>query len=181
MQRNNKLKLAGVAACCVAVFVGSYMGTSNAATVTTDADIQIVDAVTIAENASLDFGAVVKGTTASVVTMSTAGARSLDSGDFVLVAGDAGNQADYDITSTSGEVVELSIGTIVDPDTNIVLTPSSFKASVAGGGDLDIGAGAETYTSTGTDNVDVGASVNIAPAVVAGEYTGSYELNADYQ
>ena len=181
MRKSNKIKLAGLTVCCVAVFVGAYMGVSSAASVTTDSDVEIVDGVFITENASLDFGAVAKPTAISVVKMSTAGSRTLESGDATLITTDAGNQADYDLTSDIGETVELSISNVVDPDTNIVLTPGSFKASVAGGGDQDIGAGAITFTSTGTDNLDVGAEVSINPAVTTGTYTGTFDLNADYQ
>jgi hypothetical protein len=181
MQKSNQIKLASLAVCCVAVFVGSYMGTSSAATVTTTTSVEVVDAITITPGANLDFGAVVKPTTASVISMSTGGARAVDSGDAVLVAGDPGTQADYDITATSGETVEISLGTITDPDTYIDLVDDSFRASVAGGADLDIGDSAKTYTSTGADNIEVGASIDIDPQVTSGEYTGSYELNADYQ
>ena len=181
MKKSNKLKLAALTVCCVAVFVSAYIGISRADSSTTDSDIEILDGVVITENNSLDFGAVVKPALISVVKMSTAGSRTLESGDATLIPGDAGNQADYDLTSDIGETVELSISNVVDPDANIVLTPSSFKASVAGGGDQDIGAGAITFTSTGTDNVDVGAEVSINPAVTTGEYTGTFDLNADYQ
>ena len=147
----------------------------EAASVSANANADIVAAIGITKDTDLDFGGVVGGTAGNVVVASN-GTRTCttvtcaDSGTVAAAAFSVtgGNNLGYAITLPSS----LTITTGDGVGTTKQMTVDTFTSSKAG----ETG----TLSGSGTDTFTVGAKLTIATEDVNGAYTGSFTMTVDY-
>ena len=173
--------------CCLVSFIASYIGVASAQTVsTTNASVDLLDGVSIAKTTDLDFGGVIlNGSGTSVVKVATNNDRTVVSGNVILANGLGGSAADYTITGTDGETIEINADNVQVLGDGLTLENADFTTDY-GTGEVALGTGAETFaaSSSGT-SVKIGGAITInedaVPAPTEGTYTTTFDLNADYQ
>ncbi len=149
-----------------------HSGPASAAGETGTANATIIAPITISANLTLEFGQIVTGAVASVVRISTAGGRSLVSGDASL-AGGTFRAGSFDITG--------------EPSTTYAITLPAGAATLTSGGDTmtvdtwvsSVGA-TSTLSGGGTETFTVGADLNVGASQAEGSYTGTYSVTVDY-
>ena len=144
---------------------------ANAATTSATATAEIVEAITITEDAQLDFATIVPAAAASTVSVSTAGARVCGAG--LTCSGTAAAGA-FTAEGSDGYAVDIS----VDAST-------SLDDGAGGGAPMNvtgIAASASTATLTGgSASFTVGGTLNVGANQVAGVYTGNSNVSVNYQ
>ena len=143
-------------------------GTAQAATVSADAKVTIVAAVTIAQNDGLDFGVVASSATPGSVTLPTASNTRTCSAGLTCVG--TALRGRFTVTATSGNTVRITVPT---------------TATVTSGGNTMTIALAPSMTSFSATAVPqvfyVGGTLSVGANQAAGSYTGTYNVSADYQ
>ncbi len=163
--------LAGTAVLAVTLGASS----ANAATATGTAKANIVQALTITatSGSSLNFGAIVPGTSASTVIVSNAGARTCGTG---LVCTGSTSAQTFDVTGTAGMVVVVtppSGSVVLASGTNTMNVALTHNASGAGN-TFTLGAG-------GTFQLAFGGTLSVAASQAAGAYSKTFDVSVDYQ
>ena len=166
--KHTKTALAAVIAVVVSavtatqVFAASDNATTNA---------EIIGPITITNTANLEFGNLAPGTAITVFRITSAGVRSVVSGDGTLIGGGTVGAAAFDVTGSdvSYDITYPASIALTGPGTD--LTVDTFTDSKAGVG---------TITS-GTDDFTVGADVTVAIGQTAGAYTGILAVTVNYQ
>jgi hypothetical protein len=172
MIRNNKLLIAAGAA---ALSASLYSATSNAGTVTGTATAEVIQPLGIAQAAGMDFGDV-----AADPTVSTSVDLDIN-----------GNATSSDGASTSGvaaagafTVTGLTDATYVITlplDGDVTLTSGANSMAVTGF-TSSLGATGSTGTLTGgSDDITVGATLNLGANQPVGTYNGTYVITVEYQ
>jgi len=124
----------------------------------------------------LEFGKIGIGTANSVVTVSTAGARSLASGDAGLtVTTTTPSAAGFAVTGGAGLTYTLSV-----PANNIVTLTGPGPALKLQDFTKLSQSTTETLNGSGKDWFAVGASLEIPAAATAGAYTGTFQVVVNY-
>jgi hypothetical protein len=155
-------------------FLAPAQAQQNNASTTANADVTIIQAISITRTAHMNFGSVVAGSSLGTVllpanaspTRTASGGTTLGSATVVspaifTIAGEPNNT--YDITLPSTPV------TITDGTDN--MTVDTFTSSPGGTGTLD-GAGQQTLY--------VGATLNVGAAQPSGIYSGSFSVTVTY-
>ncbi|MFT5218604.1 MAG: hypothetical protein ACI9LO_001314 [Planctomycetota bacterium] len=155
-------------------FTGLVGASAYAASEPGTASAELIAPLTISENTPIDFGTLAAGPSASVIAMSSAGTRTLSSGDAELITSDAGNAAIFDVTGagTSIYAISFSASATVESGSNL-MTVNGFSSSIGLTGGLI--AGAQSF--------NVGANLNVGASQPAGTYTtaGSpYTVTVNY-
>lgn len=159
-------------------------GTSGAAfaqasaTQSTTGSTRILQAISIAKNSDLEFGSIVKPSSAGTSTVTidaSTGGRTIGAGGAVGAAGTSG-RATYTVTGEGGQ------GFSITPD-------SSFNMNRAGGGGtIAVTTTASSATGTlsgsigasGTASFGVGGSFSVADTTATGNYTGTFNVVVAY-
>ena len=143
-----------------------------AASDTGTANATIIAPITISANLTLEYGQIVTGSSASVVRISTAGARSLVSGDASL-SGGTFRAGTFDITGEPSATYAITLPGSAATLTSggNTMTVDTWVSSVGATGTLS-GGGLETFT--------VGADLNVGATQASGAYTGTYSVTVDY-
>jgi hypothetical protein len=130
--------------------------------------------ITVVRTGDLDFGTILRGTTAGrVVINASTGARTVTGG--VLVAGGTPRRATFTITGTPRRVVTIR------------LTPTSTTLTNGNGGTMLVnaftlnGSANRRLSATGSIALGVGARLNVAANQADGNYTGTFNLTINYQ
>jgi Mat/Ecp fimbriae major subunit len=160
---NKKIALLGAAIAALA------STGANAATQTATAEVDIIAAVQLAQNDGLDLGVVASSAVAGTVALpTTSNVRTCSAG--VTCVGTALRGRFTVSGATSGYVVAISVPT------------STTLASGANSMTLSLTPSITSFTSTGAAEVFyVGGSLAVGANQVAGTYTGTYAVSADYQ
>lgn len=162
---NKKIALLGAAAAAL-VSTGA-----NAATQTATAEVDIIAAVTLAQDQGLDFGVVASSAAAGTVTLPT-GSNTRTCSAAVTCVGTA-NRGQFTVSNAaSGYLVGITV-------------PASTTLDDGGPGaamTLTLTPSITSFTSTGASQVFfVGGTLSVGAAQAAGTYTGTYNVSADYQ
>lgn len=145
-----------------------FVVNANAATATGDTSAQIIAALTLAQNAKLDFGSIVADATGGTVTMSQGGVR--DCGTLVCSAQKKGAAAAFAVT---GEPSYTYAITLPGTSFNIANGTNSMAVTVSG-------PATGTLDGTGNGTFNVGGSLTVGANQVKGAYTGTYSVSVDY-
>lgn len=161
---NKKIALLGAA---VAAMVST---SANAATQTATAEVDIIAAVTLTQDAGLDFGVVATSAVAGTVIMPTGTDTRTCSAGVTCATGTA-RRAQFTVSNaTSGYLVNIAVPTS---------TTLNFSGNVM---NLSLVPSMTSFTSTGADQVFyVGGTLSVGANQAAGTYTGTYSVSADYQ
>lgn len=162
----NKTKFALLGVVAAAAMAST---SAQAATQTASAEVDIVPAVTLAQNNALDLGIVATSGTAGTVTLPT-GSDTRVCSTGVSCVGTALRGRFTVGGAASGYVVAINVPTsttLTSGGNNMVLTHTPSMTS---------------FTSTGAPQIFfVGGSIPVAANQAAGTYTGTYNVSADYQ
>lgn len=160
---NKKIALLGAA---VAAMVSTG---ANAATQTATAEVDIVAAVQLTQDAGLDFGVVASSAAAGTVTLPT-GSNTRTCSAAVTCVGTA-QRGQFTVSgATTGYVVAVNVPAST--------TLTSGANTIA----LSLNPSLTSFTSTGAAQVFfVGGTLSVAANQAAGTYTGTYAVSADYQ
>ena len=141
---------------------------AHAASATGTAKAKILRQITLANTSDLQYATVISGATASTVTVSTAGAVSCGSGLSCVGTTTAAN---FNIAGTSGAVV------LVGGDSTVTLNGTLGGTMTSS---LTYSAPSVTLSATG-GSFQVGGTLNVGANQTAGDYSGTFNVTANYQ
>ena len=141
---------------------------AHAATATGTATAKILRQITLTNTSDLQFATIISGATASTVSVSTSGAVSCGAG---LTCTGTTTAANFDVEGTNGAVV------VVGGDASVTLNGSlgGTMTSTLSYSDATITLGA-----TGC-SFQVGGTLNVGASQTAGDYSGTFNVTANYQ
>ena len=142
---------------------------ANAASAPANATANIVQAITITENAVLNFGTIVPGASASSVTIDTGNVKTCGAG---LTCSGSSVSGLFTATGTANQAVSISVGgatTLTGPGTAMPL------------GSLTLSNATATLSAGGTTTFTVGGTLSVNASQAAGVYNGTYTVNVNYQ
>lgn len=164
----NKMKLALAGA---VIATGMVSSAAYAATEQADATVQVLAAVQLSAVSDLDFGVVAASASGGTVTLGASATAAPVGTGVIAISG--GSAAGFQVTqATNGEVIDLNVSNptpLTGPGTNIALSGLTLSnASI-------------TFNSASLQTVYVGGTISLSPNQVAGTYTGSFDVTAEYQ
>ena len=148
--------------------VGIYSASTFAASVTSQADANVIAPMTITETTPLNFGdvsvdAITPGT---VILNATSGARTI-TGGASAVPGGANANGVYVLGGVSGKTYSISI-----PGINLLFgaipLPAVFTNDASG------------TLPAATETIGVGGTISLAAGQTPGLYQGNYTITVDY-
>ena len=141
---------------------------AHAATATGTAKAKILRQITLSNTSDLQFATVISGATASTVAVSTAGGVTCGTG---LTCTGTPTAANFDITGTNGAVV------VVGGDANVTL-----NGSLGGTMNSTLSYSATNVTLGATGgSFQVGGTLSVGANQTAGDYSGTFNVTANYQ
>lgn len=156
----------------VAAAVAMSAGTAHAASATGQAKARILRQITLTNTSDLQFATIISGASASTVAVDTAGAATCGAN---LVCTGTTTAANFDIQGTNNAVV------LVGGDAAVTLTGDLGGTMTA---DLIYSANSVTLTAgpgTVGGSFQVGGTLNVGANQTSGNYTGTFNVTANYQ
>lgn len=145
---------------------------AQAATATGTAKAKILRQITLTNTSDLQFATIISGATASTVAVSTAGAATCGAG---LTCTGTTTAANFNIQGTNNAVV------LVGGDTSVTLNGSLGGTMTAA---LSYSATSVTLTNgpgTVGGSFQVGGTLSVGANQASGDYSGTFEVTANYQ
>ncbi|WP_137869636.1 DUF4402 domain-containing protein [Sphingopyxis sp. 2PD] len=141
---------------------------AHAASATATATAKILRQITLTNTSALQYATIISGATASTVQVSTAGARICGAG---LTCTGTTTAANFDVQGTDGAVV------LVGGDPSVTLNGSLGGTMTSS---LTYSVPNITLGATG-GNFQVGGTLSVGANQTAGDYTGTFNVTANYQ
>lgn len=138
----------------------------------TTGSVTIVTPLALAKNAELVFGNVYRpatGAGSATVTMPTS--SDTPTGSTLASGGPTRSRAAFTVTGEVGKAYSVTV-------------PANFTMTRSGGGSLVVTLNSSKATGTltaGTDTFHVGGSFALADNTAAGDYSGTFNVQVDYQ
>lgn len=164
--RNIALKRALMGAAIAALAMNA--SAAQAASATGTAKAKILRQITLTNTSDLQYATIISGATASTVAVSTAGAATCGSG---LTCTGTTTAANFNIAGTSGAVV------LVGGDSSVTLNGSLGGTMTS---TLTYSATNVTLSATG-GSFQVGGTLSVGANQAAGDYSGTFNVTANYQ
>lgn len=164
--RNIALKRALMGAAIAALAMNA--SAAQAASATGTAKAKILRQITLANTSDLQYATIISGATASTVAVSTAYAATCGSG---LTCTGTTTAANFNIAGTSGAVV------LVGGDSSVTLNGSLGGTMTS---TLTYSATNVTLSATG-GSFQVGGTLSVGANQAAGDYSGTFNVTANYQ
>ena len=167
-----KLGMKRALAGAVLAVVAMQASTAHAATATGTAKAKILRQITLTNTSDLNFATVISGATASTVTVSTSGGGSCGTG---LTCTGTTTAANFDLQGTNNAVVTVS------GDSSVTLNGSLGGTMTAA---LNYSASSVTLTAgpgTVGGSFQVGGVLNVGANQTGGDYSGTFNVTANYQ
>ncbi len=162
----NKIKFAVAGSIAAAAMVS---GAAHAATETVGADAEIIEAVTLGTPTDIDFGTIAADATGGTVSIAASSGATASCATLTCVG--SSNPGDIVVTSASGQTVAVTM-------------PTGAVTLTSAGGDtmsMTPSVSQTSFTSTGSDTLYFGGSLTVAANQAAGAYSGSFNVDVDYQ
>ena len=150
-----------------AVTTGILLSMQAATAEVTNASVTIVTSPSITKNADLNFGEVIPSSGGNVI-MGPGGVRSVSGGGVVLGTA-PGNAAEFTIVGGIGASYTVTMSpdaTLTGPGPDMFVT--GFTSDATG------------VLTVGTETFGVGGDLYINPSQPAGVYSGSFDVNVNY-
>ena len=165
----NSLRFAVVGAIAAASLAGSAQA---ATTATGNATAEVLSSLTVTSTADLQFGQIAANTggTVTVNADSTAGSTG------TLISTGTRTPAAFNVVGSPNALVVVSL-----PTAPVNLTRTGGTETMALGAFNTNPAGAFNLNSTGNGQFQVGGTLTVNNAQVAGAYTGSFQVSVEYQ
>ena len=146
----------------------SIPGIAGAVTVNGAASVVILSVISASQTQAMNFGTVLPGAAAGVVTLSSAGAATSPT----LTTSGTATAGRFTITAQGSTVLNITFGdgTVTNGSDSMAInnfTSSSTPAS-------------NTTDASGNLTLDVGADLNVGANQAAGTYTGTYTVTVSY-
>ena len=164
--RNISLKRALMGAAIAALAMNA--SAAHAASATGTAKAKILRQITLTNTSDLQYATIISGATASTVAVSTSGAATCGSD---LTCTGTTTAANFNIAGTSGAVV------LVGGDSSVTLNGSLGGNMTSS---LTYSASNDTLSATG-GSFQVGGTLNVGANQTAGDYSGTFNVTANYQ
>jgi hypothetical protein len=164
--RNIALKRALMGAAIAALAMNA--SAAHAASATGTAKAKILRQITLTNTSDLQYATVISGATASTVAVSTSGAATCGTG---LTCTGTTTAANFNIAGTSGAVV------VVGGDSSVTLN-GSLGGTMSSS--LTYSASTVTLGATG-GSFQVGGTLSVGANQTAGDYSGTFNVTANYQ
>ena len=181
-------KIFRTAAAGAALFAAVGMGSAAHAqdTASADATAEILAALQLQNDDSLDFGAVVMnaGSTGGTVTVDPFGSRSC-SGDVICAPGAATEQpAGFTVSGANGPDVIVTVQDL--STTPVSLRHLGFAGSANPEHNIELSGlldsvGGLISSFTGLESFSVGGEITLDGSEIAGTYEGSFDVSVAYQ
>lgn len=176
----SKILLAALAA--TAAFASPAGAQVISDTETAEARGTVLLPLSVTNDTPLDFGTVMASATAGWVEVDAEdGSRTSDGTGVTLVALNPGGRAEFTVTATINQSVDL---TVVPPVGNVLNGPGGAQVAISDFRLDNVGAGVLIDTRTmgagGTMVVGVGGRFDIAANQQNGLYTADFTLTAEY-
>jgi len=159
-----KRALTGVALAAFAMNASA----AHAASATGTAKAKILRQITLTNTSDLQYATVISGATASTVAVSTAGAATCGAG---LTCTGTTSAANFNIAGTNGAVV------LVGGDASVTLNGSLGGTMTSS---LSYSATSVTLGATG-GSFQVGGTLSVGANQASGDYSGTFNVTANYQ
>lgn len=159
-----KRALTGVALAAFAMNASA----AHAALATGTAKAKILRQITLTNTSDLQYATVISGATASTVAVSTAGAATCGAG---LTCTGTTSAANFNIAGTNGAVV------LVGGDSSVTLNGSLGGTMTSS---LSYSATSVTLGATG-GSFQVGGTLSVGANQASGDYSGTFNVTANYQ
>ncbi len=135
-----------------------------------DASVRVLQSITVAKSADLNFGRVLPATSASTVVVAENGGRTCGAN---LRCFGATTAAGFTVTGTAGETVSV---TIANP--RVTLTNGSAGQTMV----VTIATGTTSLVLIGgTGTFRVGGTLNVGANQAPGTYSGQFTVSVNYQ
>ncbi|HZG33423.1 MAG TPA: DUF4402 domain-containing protein [Sphingopyxis sp.] len=159
-----KRALTGVALAAFAMNTSA----AHAASATGTAKAKILRQITLTNTSDLQYATVISGATASTVAVSTTGAATCGAG---LTCTGTTSAANFNIAGTNGAVV------LVGGDSSVTLNGSLGGTMTSS---LSYSATSVTLGATG-GSFQVGGTLSVGANQASGDYSGTFNVTANYQ
>lgn len=171
-----KKKTAFKQSVCAILGATGLVAPAAAASLNVPAQTTIIQPISLAKTADLQFGRIIARTTANRVTINpTTGARTASLGATTLAPGTPSSRATFTITGAPGLT-----STITLPAT-VTLTRSGGGATMTVNTFRRTPTGNPVIPATGSYTLNIGARLNVGANQAMGDYTGSFAVTTDYQ
>lgn len=157
------------------------IGTSSAASAqdaTATARAEILEALTLTNNAALDFGTLVVDGAGAVVVGASDTAQAVCSGQVVCSGTSAA--ADFTVDGSDGRVVEINL-----PSADGELRHANFGASTLDEHNIPLtnftASGATVTLTGGTADFQVGGTITLDGTEIEGLYSTTFDVTVNYQ
>lgn len=160
-----------IAACIAAPALAAPVG----ATAPVEVRAKVVRPLMLTSTGSLNFGTIIlNGLTANrTVSLSTTNIRDCGGGTAELVCSGATSVPTYNVRGTNNQTA-----TIIKTATNLVNAANGATLSMT-----PIGPASITFTNSSNNGVNftIGASITLTPSTGDGLYSGSVDVQVEYQ
>lgn len=177
MKRITVLRNLMVLAGCAALVCAADVGESHAATTATASSTgYVVQPLSIAKTADLNFGKFIAGASLGTVVVSTGNAQSVTGGVSTTTAFAASAAA----ATFTVQDEPLATYAISYPNTSVLanggnsLTLDTFTTAVGNGETVG------TLPAGGTQTLTIGATAHVAAGQLAGTYSGTFDVMVNY-
>jgi hypothetical protein len=165
-----------IALATTALFTIAYAANeAKAASLTVGGDIQVRDALAIAETTGLNFGQIETPSSQVTAIVSTAGSTS-GTANFLDTTNAAAGV--YSISGSALETIDISVSDSGNV-TGMAFTAVSGNYDSTTGGDMLAGITAQAAPGTGT-NLTLGATLTIEDTVTEGNYSPELQIDVTY-
>jgi len=162
----------GLIAACLAA---PALAAPDSVTVLAPVKVTVVRPLMLTSTGSLNFGTIIlNGLTGNrTVSLSLANVRNCGGGTSELICSGATSVPTYTVRGTNNRTA-----TIIKTATNLVNASTGATLSMT-----LIGPASVTFTNSSTNGVNftIGASITLTPATGDGLYSGSIDVQVDYQ
>ncbi|AJA11009.1 hypothetical protein SKP52_20725 [Sphingopyxis fribergensis] len=141
---------------------------AHAASATGTAKAKILRQITLTNTSDLQYATIISGATAATVAVSTGGTRTCAA---ALTCTGTATAANFNVAGTEGAVV------VVSGDSSVTLT-GSLGGTMAS--TLTYSAPTVTLSATG-GSFQVGGTLSVGANQASGDYTGTFNVTANYQ
>lgn len=134
----------------------------------------ILTPIAITAGNDLEFGSIASGTQESEVKITTAGVRSLETGNATLYTSDAGQQGTFNVSGQADHTYSITLpgnGAVTLASSGNTMAVKNFVSNPDNTG---------TLSSSGSQTVNVGATLVVGASQAAGSYTGNYTVTVNY-
>jgi len=171
----------------VALFAAVGMGSAAHAQVSqsADASAEILAALQLTNDASLDFGSLILNATSTggTVEVNGSGTRTCNG---QVICGPAGSEqpAQFTITGAANSTIDVTVQNLVNSP--VTLTHTANVGSTSANHNIELTAlddgslGGFTAFS-GSETFNVGGTINLDGSEIAGTYEGSFSVTVAYQ